>query len=105
MGQSLANQVLMFGRPLDCTEALNAGLVSEVVSGDLKTFHDAVQKKAVSVASLPPGAVLGMKALMRDWERSHLHAVNDKETSLLQERWVSEEFMMATIAFLTRKQQ
>ena len=106
MGHAKANEMLMFDRKFSCSEAHEAGLVSEVIAAaDEDAFSAAVAERAAKIVALPPGAVADMKALIRDREREELHAVNERETALLEQRWQSEEFMGAAMAFLSRKQK
>ena len=43
------------------------------------------------------------KQLIRDFFSDLLHGANEKEFTLLEERWLSEECMQAVMAFMQRK--
>lgn len=43
------------------------------------------------------------KQLIRDTFRDMLHDANEKESALLEERWLSEECMQAIMNFMARK--
>ena len=43
------------------------------------------------------------KQLIRDSSRYLLHGANEKELTLFEERWLSEECMQAVMAFMQRK--
>ena len=48
-------------------------------------------------------ALLLSKQLIRNFFSDLLHGANEKEFTLLEERWLSEECMQAVMAFMQRK--
>ena len=48
-------------------------------------------------------SLLLSKQLIRDFFSDLLHGANEKEFTLLEERWLSEECMQAIMAFMQRK--
>ena len=48
-------------------------------------------------------SLLLSKQLIRDSFRGLLHGANEKESALLEERWLSEKCMQAVMAFIQRK--
>ena len=48
-------------------------------------------------------SLLLSKQLIRDFFSDLLHGANEKEFTLLEERWLSEECMQAVMAFMQRK--
>ena len=48
-------------------------------------------------------SLLLSKRLIRDSFRGLLHGANEKESALLEERWLSEKCMQAVMAFIQRK--
>ena len=43
------------------------------------------------------------KQVIRNREKEKLHAINAEESSILQERWLSDECMNAIVNFLSKK--
>ena len=101
MGPSLANEVLMLGRKLNATEALECGFVSSLFPDAL--LEDATVERATHLAACPPGAVQAAKKLARDAQRDELYRAMHAEISLLRRLWASPEAIEAVVGFLSRK--
>ena len=67
------------------------GLVWYVISDDQSMRYTIIQKVMLS------------KQLIRDSFCDLLHGANEKDFTLLGERWLSEECMQAVMAFMRRK--
>jgi len=91
----------MFGRKLNASEALNAGLVSRVFAKD--EFEESCKKALFSASKLPNGALKDMKASLRDQLKTHLKTLNREESYKLKSRWTSSEFSEAVNTFRSRR--
>jgi len=100
MGYARANEVLLGGRKLTPQEALDRGLITDIVPE--REFRDFIEKKTKELASLPPKSMMYSKALNRTREMETLKNVNEAECVRLEERWLSEECMNAVMAFLAK---
>lgn len=98
MGSSLASDMLLFGRKLGVAEALKCGLVSRVY----KDVDKEVWPQIRVWSSLPPKSLIYGKQLVREPRRKELHEANHREVERLKERWQSEEFGVAVVAFFNR---
>ena len=76
------------------------GLVWYVISDDQLMFYTIIQKV---ICSFFFQSLLLSKQLIRDFFSDLLHGANEKEFTLLEERWLSEECMQAIMAFMQRK--
>ncbi|XP_035678549.1 enoyl-CoA delta isomerase 2-like isoform X2 [Branchiostoma floridae] len=101
MGNTKANEMLLFNKKLTAHEACERGLVTEVLPHD--SFQKEVQTRVEYVAQLPPQSVREGKKLVRDQEREDLHKANEKECEVLEGRWLSEECVRAIMSFFTKK--
>ncbi|CAI9169009.1 unnamed protein product [Rangifer tarandus platyrhynchus] len=101
MGSSKAAEMLLFGKKLTAQEACARGLVTEVFPDG--TFQKEVWARLKAYSKLPPNAMRISKQIIRNQEKEKLHAVNAEESSILRERWLSDECMNAIASFLSRK--
>ncbi|XP_017894524.1 PREDICTED: enoyl-CoA delta isomerase 2, mitochondrial isoform X4 [Capra hircus] len=101
MGSSKAAEMLLFGKKLTAQEACAQGLVTEVFPDS--TFQKEVWARLKAYSKLPPNAMRISKQIIRNREKETLHAVNAEESSVLRERWLSDECMNAIASFLSRK--
>lgn len=101
MGSSKAAEMLLFGKKLTAQEACARGLVTEVFPDG--TFQKEVWARLKAYSKLPPNALRISKQIIRKQEKEKLHAVNAEESSVLRERWLSDECMNAIASFLSRK--
>lgn len=101
MGPAKANEVLLGGRKLTATEALDRGLVTRVFPTD--SFSDDVKDVVTNLAKLPPKSLMKSKQLLRSFDNDILEKANKDECDLLEERWTSDECMQAILAFMKRR--
>ena len=104
MGYSKANELLLLGKPMNAKEAKECNFVSDVFP--LETFSEEVLKRARTVASYPPNALINTKQLVKTKEvKEFLHNVNRKELECLADRFMSEECIQAVAAFFMERQK
>ncbi|XP_044922917.1 enoyl-CoA delta isomerase 2 isoform X1 [Mustela putorius furo] len=101
MGPAKAAEMLIFGKKLTAGEAYAQGLVTEVFPDS--TFQKEVWTRLKAYSKLPQNALRISKQIIRSQEKEKLHAVNAKESSILQERWLSSECMNAIMNFFSQK--
>ncbi|XP_006099398.1 enoyl-CoA delta isomerase 2, mitochondrial isoform X1 [Myotis lucifugus] len=101
MGPAKATEMLIFGKKLTAGEACAQGLVTEVFPDS--TFQKEVWTRLKAYSKLPPNSMRISKQVIRNTEKEKLHAVNAEESSVLQERWLSDECINATMNFLSKK--
>ncbi|XP_068413827.1 enoyl-CoA delta isomerase 2 [Eschrichtius robustus] len=101
MGPSKATEMLVFGKKLTAREACTQGLVTEVFPDS--TFQKEVWVRLKAYSKLPPNAMRISKQVIRNREKEKLHTINAEESSILQERWLSDECMNAIVNFLSKK--
>ncbi|KAJ8272860.1 hypothetical protein GJAV_G00094280 [Gymnothorax javanicus] len=101
MGPAKANEMLLFGKKLSAMEAHQLGLVTEVFTDS--AFQAEVWKRLTAYAQLPKNSLALSKQLMRRAEKEKLHAINDRESELVNERLLSEEFLKAVTDFFQAK--
>ncbi|XP_054577502.1 enoyl-CoA delta isomerase 2 isoform X2 [Eptesicus fuscus] len=101
MGPAKATEMLIFGKKLTAREACAQGLVTEVFPDS--TFQKEVWTRLKAYSKLPPNSMRISKQVIRNMEKEKLHAVNAEESSVLQERWLSDECINATMNFLSRR--
>uniref|UniRef100_A0A914QW91 Uncharacterized protein n=1 Tax=Panagrolaimus davidi TaxID=227884 RepID=A0A914QW91_9BILA len=66
---------------------------------------DECNRRIAEYAKLPPEALKVNKQVLRDVHRETLHKVNEHESAILRDRWVSKECEQALMAFMTRKKK
>jgi len=104
MGNSMANEMLLFNRKLSAEEALSKGFVSQVLAHD--TLESETTSRLSELACLPSSALQYSKALIRgEVEKTSLRELNRRETSRLQERWVADEVYKIAAKFLSRRKK
>ncbi|XP_032709262.1 enoyl-CoA delta isomerase 2, mitochondrial-like [Lontra canadensis] len=101
MGTAKAAEMLIFGKKLTAGEACAQGLVTEVFPDS--TFQKEVWTRLKAYSKLPQNAMRISKQIIRSQEKEKLHAINAKESSILQERWLSSECMNAIMNFFSQK--
>ncbi|XP_022373443.1 enoyl-CoA delta isomerase 2, mitochondrial isoform X1 [Enhydra lutris kenyoni] len=101
MGPAKAAEMLIFGKKLTAGEACAQGLVTEVFPDS--TFQKEVWTRLKAYSKLPQNALRISKQIIRSQEKEKLHAINAKESSILQERWLSSECMNAIMNFFSQK--
>lgn len=91
MGPARASEFLLLGRKLSAQEALERGLVTEVIEDS--DFRKRLAAVVSAAAELPPQALKLSKAVMRGGDAgiAELKAVNRREAEVLMERWLSPE--------------
>src|SRR5687768_12730521 len=98
-GYQRAAGLLLLGRPFTAQEALEAGIVTAVVSDVIGE----AEKAANALAALPPESVRLTKRLMRARYAETLAATIDEETRIFTERLSSPEAKEAMSAFLEKR--
>ena len=100
MGHSRAFSMLVMGKPLNATEAKDAGLVHTIAAPD--AVEAEAMKAARHIAALPPQAVMASRRLMRGTV-DEIDARIDLEADEFKRRLQSAEAQAAFTAFMTRK--
>lgn len=100
-GYQRAARLLLLGQPFTAQEALEAGIVTEVVSRE-KLFERA-QAAAAMLAALPPESLRLTKRLMKAHQAKELEAAIAEEGRLFLERLGSPEAKEAMSAFLEKR--
>ncbi|XGW12902.1 hypothetical protein V3C99_013502 [Haemonchus contortus] len=103
MGQLRAAEFLILNKKLTAHQALDAGLVNEVIANnEFETRAAAVVKQH---SSLPPESLRVNKMLLRSFHKEMLTKVNEIECKTICERWQSKECAAAIAAFLSRSKK
>jgi enoyl-CoA hydratase/carnithine racemase len=100
MGHARAFSLLVMGKPLNASEAKDAGLISSVAAPE--AVEAEAMKAAQAIAALPPQAVLASRRLIRG-SPDEIVARIDAEADAFKERLTSTEAQAAFTAFMTRK--
>jgi enoyl-CoA hydratase/carnithine racemase len=100
LGYAKASELLLTGRPFMAEEALQMGIVNDVVVDSL----DAAQQAAIQIALLPAASVRLTKKLMRDPLREQLLQVAHIELEEITKRLHSAEAKEAFTAFLEKRE-
>ena len=81
------------------------GFGLSVILDDQSMFYTIIQKVIFSLCFFlfTLQSLLLSKQLIRDSFQGVLHGANEKESALLEERWLSEKCMQAVMAFIQRK--
>jgi enoyl-CoA hydratase/carnithine racemase len=98
-GYQRAAKLLLLGQPFTAQEALEAGIVTAVVSDVMGE----AEKAAKALAALPPESIRLTKRLMRARYAETLAATIDEETRIFTERLSSPEAKEAMSAFLEKR--
>jgi len=100
-GYQRAAKLLLLGQPFSAQEAVEAGIVTEVVSQE-KLLDHAFQV-ATALAALPPESIRLTKSLMKARYAEALGVTIDEETRIFTERLSSPEAKEAMSAFLEKR--
>lgn len=103
LGQRRAFELLIEGEPFNADCAREAGLVNQIVPP--AQLASAALQRARALARLPAEAVVMSKRLMKDPQRSQLHAIIDQEARQFAARLTSREARRAFAEFLGGQQQ
>lgn len=98
-GYQRAAKLLLLGQPFTAQEALEAGMVTAVVSDVIGE----AEKAANALAALPPESIRLTKRLMRARYAESLAAAIEEETRIFTERLSSPEAKEAMSAFLEKR--
>jgi len=98
LGQRLAFELLVEGRPFDARRAQSSGLVNQILPRE--QLESALLNRARALAQIAPEAMHLSKQLLREPQRSQLHDIIDREARLFAERLTSPEARAAFTAFL-----
>jgi len=101
IGQRQAFELLVEGKPFGAEQAMQIGLVNQVVPEQDLTA--AALKRATAIAALPPEAVRLSKKMLKENQRETLHQVIDTEAKQFAQRLGSGEAQAAFRAFLQTK--
>ncbi|VIO94823.1 enoyl-CoA hydratase/isomerase family protein [Brugia malayi] len=101
MGHSKASELLIFDKKLTAQEAYERNLVCQVMPSF--TFREEAEIYVRKISQLPPESLICNKELLRNIHREALLAQNEREVSLLMQRFQSGECMNAIQQFLMRK--
>ncbi|XP_067132343.1 enoyl-CoA delta isomerase 2-like [Centruroides vittatus] len=101
MGYAKASEMLLFNKKLNAKEALDRGLISEIISKE--NFKTEIDTRVKQMSQLPKDSLLYSKHLIRGHDREMLHKVNERECEILCERWLSPDFPKVIMAFFQRK--
>jgi len=102
MGTSKANEMLLMGKKLNAVEAQQCGFISEHFPA--AEFREQVLSRTRRMAKFPPMALRQTKGLMRHAARQTLLETNERELTLLLERFQSEECHLAVMQFVMEQQ-
>lgn len=100
VGYAKATQWLLFGEFFSSSEALDAGLINEVVEKPLAY----AKAQSMTLAQQAPAAVRSAKALMRAPLQPELDQVITTEIELFTKALQGEEFKEAVTAFFEKRQ-
>ncbi|KAM3718479.1 Enoyl-CoA delta isomerase [Dirofilaria immitis] len=101
MGHSKASEILIFDKKLTAQEAFERNLICRVVPS--VNFQEEAKAYVRKISQLPPESLFYNKELLRNIHREALLAQNERETSLLMQRWQSAECLNAIQRFMIRK--
>ncbi|VDO44135.1 unnamed protein product [Onchocerca flexuosa] len=101
MGYSKASEILIFDKKLTAQEAFERNLVCRVVPS--LNFREETETYVRKISQLPPESLFYNKELLRNIHREALLAQNEREISLLMQRWQSTECRNAIQRFMIRK--
>lgn len=96
VGHRKAAELLYFGDFFDASTANEAGIINDVVSGDVVEF---VRKKARELAEKPPMALQLTKELLRSADDEVVEQAMRNEAEIFVRRLQSEEFLQAVAKF------
>jgi enoyl-CoA hydratase/carnithine racemase len=100
-GYQRAAKLLLLGQPFTAREALDAGIVTEVVSKE--ELLEKAERTASMLATLPPESLKLTKRLMKQAQAPEVQARIAEEGRLFVERLASPEAKEAMSAFLEKR--
>lgn len=100
MGLGKATEFLVFNKKVTAQEAHRLGLVTDVFPAN--NFDQEANKRIGRLAALPSESVILSRYLIRSTLLKQWHEVNKNECALLEERWQSEECLMAISKFFSK---
>ena len=100
-GYQRAAKLLLLGQPFTAREALDAGIVTEVVSKE--DLLEKAEKTASMLATLPPESLKLTKRLMKQAQAPEVQSRIAEEGRLFVERLASPEAKEAMSAFLEKR--
>lgn len=101
LGHAKAAELLLFGEPFGGAQALEYGLINELLP-DAEACARRVMERAERLAAQPPGAVMETKALLKQPIADTLRTTISKEGARFVRRLHSPEARMAMSSFFKR---
>ena len=101
LGEGLARQMLLAGRPFDAQFALRAGLIAEIRPAD--ALDEAVERAATAALAGAPGAIADAKRFCLTFERLDPATLTERTAALLADRWETREAADGIAAFFAKK--
>ena len=101
IGYQRAAEMIMFGEKFPVETAKEIGLVNEVVP--VEDLLDKAIEKAEKLASLPQGAILKAKAMLKKSMKDAVKDARSYELEIFNERLSSDEFKNAISDFFNKK--
>lgn len=101
VGYQRAAEMIMFGEKFPVETAQQIGLVNEVVP--LDALMDKATERAEKLASLPQGAILKAKAMLKKSMKDAVREARDYELEIFNDRLGSKEVRSAISSFYSRK--
>lgn len=99
LGHRRAAELLLMGREFTAHEAMEWGVINEVVDDPKARAHEV----ALLVAEQPPNALVQAKQLMKSPDHERLNVIMNAEGELFQRALTSEEAQNAFMNFLMKK--
>ncbi|WP_115719776.1 enoyl-CoA hydratase-related protein [Gallaecimonas mangrovi] len=100
VGQAKANEWLLTGKPFSAAEALQYGLINQVVDGQVVETGLAIAKQ---LATLPSGAMMATKALIRQPHQAKAEKAIFDEAEQFVKLLQGDECKAAIKAFFSRR--
>lgn len=100
MGFGRATEVLFLNRKLTAEAAQRYGLVTEVFPQ--ASFAAETSARLETISQLPKDNIVQARKLIRDLVNKELHAANEAECKLSEQRWQSKEALDAIMKFFSR---
>lgn len=101
VGINKATEMVMTGRPVSANEALQVGMVNNVVAAD--KLEEAVQKLAKKLVSSPANSLAGIKALIFESEYKGFSDYLELEDELQKKCGNTEDFKEGVFAFAEKR--
>jgi enoyl-CoA hydratase/carnithine racemase len=100
VGVRVAQAMLLWGRALSASEALQHGLITELVAVD--DVLQTAQARVAHIAALPASAVLAIKSLMKT-DAAQISSVMSQEADLFQKLLKGDAAKEAFTAFIEKR--